>query len=266
MKKITLLSALSFFLILLISDGYTQQNPRLSDIFTPGETAFLKKGEILTYARIDGKGEVYSGSLHVSFPAGAGLFYDNPSGYSVAAVEKCFFSGELSERNRIFEALKEGSSFKGMKYFSITGGRVQPLVLESYTYGNRDDSVKGDGASSLFNFTIRDNRLGVIPFRSEVSMSGGSIRVVNISSGRVSRFGMKVFEPGDYRVYRFVMYDRGAGGWFYCSVQLMRVRSDIMKSLDLLKPENICNRLRGETVHLLSLFGHDRSARIAAFR
>jgi hypothetical protein len=84
--------------------------------------------------------------------------------------------------------------------------------------------------------------------------------------GRVSRYGMKVFEPGDYRIYKFIIYDKTAGGWFYCSVQLMRVKSDIMKNLDLLKPENICNRLRGDTVHILGLIGINRKSELAAFR
>lgn len=241
-------------------------NIKISDIFSPSEIELLRKGGIITYARMEGKGEASAGGMKASFPRGAGRIYDDPAGYSVASVEKAFFKGPPSDYAAIFEKVTDYPALKGMRYYSISEGRAIPLILESWISGNSSLKKDRETRFSSSYFTIKDNRLGTIPFRGEAWGSGGAVYVSSICSGHVSRFGMKVFQPGDYRVYKFIIYDRGGGGWFYCSVQLMRVRSGIMKSLDLLRPENICNRLRGETVHILGLLGHDRSGELAAFR
>ena len=260
----------SITLILIIaaspSSESSQTSFKLQEIFTPQEIGHVRTGRILGYARIEGKGEAYVNGISVSFPRGAGSIYDNPWGYSVAAVEKAFCKGDLSEGGMIFRRLGDYPALQGMQYYSISENKPKTLILASWLSGGSSVKGSGEDLTSHSYFTIKDNRLGTIPFRGEVRSGRGTVYAASICSGSVSRYGMRIFEPGDYRAYKFFIYDKGAGGWFYCSVQLMRVRSDIMKSLDLLKPENICNRLRGETVHLLSLFGHDRSARIAAFR
>lgn len=266
MKRTALILFLLCLIPAFISAESSSGTIKIGDIFSPSEIKLLRRGGILTYARMDGKGEASSGGAAVSFPHGAGRLYDYPSGYSVASVEKVFFRGGPEDAVKIFEKVTDFPALKGMKYYSISEGRAIPLILESYLSGNR--FVKQDGESRFASsyFTIKDNRLGTIPFRSEAWGGNGTVYASSICSGQVSRFGMKIFEPGDYRIYKFIIYDRLSGGWFYCSVQLMRVRSDIMKSLDLLRPENICNRLRGETVHILGLLGHNRSGELAAFR
>ncbi len=266
MKRYIVSIALMISLSLFISADAAPPRFSISDIITPGEKTVLLRGGILTYARIEGKGEVFAGGTGVTFPERAGRIYDYPSGYSVAAVEKVFFKGDASMGETIFNSLKDFPALRGMQYYSISEGKSIPLILDSRVSGSSSIKQEIGGKSSVSYFTIKDNRLGTIPFSSKVWIGNLALSSTGVCSGTVSRFGMKVFEPGDYRVYKFLVYDKTAGGWFYCSVQLMRVRSDIMKRLDLLKPENICNRLRGETVHILGLFGINRSIDLVAFR
>jgi hypothetical protein len=266
MKRYTLSIILLISLSLSISADAAPPPFGIKDIISPGEKAVLLRGNILTYARIEGKGEVFAGGAGVSFPGRAGRMYDYPSGYSVAAVEKAFFKGDAAMGEIIFNRLIDFPALRGMQYYSLSEGKAIPLILDSRVSGNSSIKQEIGGKSAVSYFTIKDNRLGTIPFSSKVWSGNAALSSISVCSGTVSRFGMKVFEPGDYRAYKFLVYDKTAGGWFYCSVQLMRVRSEIMKSLDLLKPENICNRLRGETVHILRLLGIDRRGDLAAFR
>lgn len=266
MKKYYLIISIFVSISLYVSADSVPRVIRVTDIVSSSEIELLKKGRILSYARMDGKGEVFTGGAAPSFPRGAGSMYDYPSGYSIAAVEKVFFKGENGQSGIIFDKIKDYNALKGMKYYSLSEGRAMPLILESFQSGNSTVNYNGVSGSVISCFTIKDNRLGAIPLRSEAWIDNGAVYASGICSGSVTRFGMKIFEPGDYRIYKFFIYDKTAGGWFYCSVQLMRVRSDIMKSIDLLKPENICNRLRGDTVHMLGLLGYDRRGELAAFR
>lgn len=266
MKHIIMVTFLLLSVSFFISADSAPSVIRTSEIISHREMAVLTQGGILSYARIEGKGEASAGGVKVSFPEGAGRLFDYPSGYSVAAVEKVFFKGNDSLGDKIFNRLTDYSALKGMQYYSLSEGRAMPLILDSMMSGSSSVKQEIGGKSAVSYFTIKDNRLGTIPFKSKVWCGSGAVYSVSECSGAVSRFGMKVFEPGDYRVYKFIVYDKTSNGWFYCSVQLMRVRSGIMKRLDLLKPENICNRLRGETVHILGLIGVNRSRELAAFR
>jgi len=266
MKHIILVTFLLLSISIFISAESAPVAIRTAEIISQREMAVLTKGGIISYARIEGKGETYTGGAKASFPEGAGRLFDNPSGYSVAAVEKVFFKGDASLGDGIFNRITDYAALKGMQYYSLSEKRSMSLILDSSISGSSSVKQEIGGKSAVSYFTIKDNRLGTIPFKSRVWYGNGSVYSVSECSGSVSRFGMKVFEPGDYRVYKFIVYDKTSNGWFYCSVQLMRVRSGIMKRLDLLKPENICNRLRGETVHILGLVGINRSSELAAFR
>jgi len=254
------------FIPVIVESGPLPRRVRISELFTPSEIRLLKQGRIITYARMEGKGEARAGGVADPLPAGAGYLYDYPSGYSVVSVEKIFFKGGAGDSGKISGRITDYPALKGMMYHSLSEGKAKILIIESYLSGESSVKREKDGTLHISKFTIRDNRLGVIPFRGETWSGRGVVVSRSVNYGAVSRFALKIFEPGDYRVYKYFIYDRGAGGWFYCSIQLMRVRSDIMKSIDLLKPENICNRLRGETVHILGLLGENRTGELAAFR
>ena len=265
MRDSTVISILLIFSFFISADSAP---PRLkvSDIITPKERGLLLSGGIISYAKMAGKGESFTGGIKASLPQGAGRIYDNPSEYSIAAVEKTFFKGDAALTDSIFTRLTDYPMLKGMQYYSISESKAVPLILESRSSGNRSVKHENGGKYAVLNFIIKDNRLGTIPLSSKVWSGNGFISSASVCSGTVSRLGMKVFEPGDYRVYKFIVYDKTSGGWFYCSVQLMRVRSDILNRIDFLRPENICNRLRGETVHMLGLIGINRKSELAAFR
>ncbi|HOP64460.1 MAG TPA: hypothetical protein PK358_11695 [Spirochaetota bacterium] len=258
---------LSFLFLTIITEaGTLPRKVKVADLFTPSEIKLLKSGEILTYASMKGKGEAFAGGVSDLLPRKAGSLYDYPSTYSVVSVEKVFFRGGYGDSRKISERITDYPALKGMKYHSLSEGRAKTLIIESSLSGEKKVLQEGNGTLWVDRFTIMDNRLGTISFRGETWSSRGVVMSWNINTEHVSRFAMKIFEPGDYRVYKYFVYDRQAGGWFFCSIQLMRVRSDIMKSINLLKPENMCNRIRGETVHILRLLGHNRMEDMAAFR
>ena len=204
------LSALLFLQIIIFTPHAQTEtaNLKLSDIFTSAEIQLVKSGKILTYAKMEGKGEAATGGDAVSFPRVNVSAYENPAGYSVAAVEKAFFKGDISEQKSIFEKLRDYPQLKGMQYYSLSEGKPKTLILGSWLSGDKYLSQNGDEKVSSGYFTIKDNRLGTIPFRGEVHGRNGSVYSMSVCTVRVSRFGMRIFEPGDYRVYKYIVYDK----------------------------------------------------------
>lgn len=229
----------------------------------------------MTFVYMKGKGNAassvsdVSGFLNISaLPAG----WDK---YDVVMVEKAYLKVRPSQSAEIklFNVLTARSGLKGMKYYSITDDNVKDLVLESGLVKSCSD--RSHVADTVYSaaepehksvFVIRDNRMGVICFNGRVLVQNGNFYETDISCGTVSRFGMRVFNDGGYVIKHCIIRDETGGGYFYCSVQVMKVESSIMKRLDLLGPENFGNRIRGETVHLFGLMGCDISPKIAAFR
>ena len=194
--------------------------------------------------------------------------------YDVIIIEKAYLkiTPSASSDLRILNVLTARSGLKGMKYYSISDSTTSKLILESFSVRSCDDrsfiadkrtDVIQPGSESFF--LIKDNRLGTICFNGTVVFQNGNFYETDASCGSVSRMGMKVFNNGGYVIKHYLMKDESGGGYFYCSVQLMKVESSIMKKLDLLKPENFANRVRGETVHFFGRMGYDVSSKIRVF-
>ncbi len=263
-KNQALFLLILFFLLFPVESSSAEI--RLSSLFSKHEIEAVKKGVIFTYARIEEKGVVSLHGMVNPFNRWSPVPPVNPSDFSVVAVEKCFFRDDGGVGKKAFNALVDFGRLQGMKYYSrtVSGNRV--LITESRLLSSQVIVRDSAGERISSGFLIRDNRLGLIPFKNDTCRRGNIISSVSISSSAVSRFGLKVFEPGDYHIYKYLIYDRNYGGWFYYSAQFMRVRSNIMMDLDLLKPENIGNRLRADTVHFMNMIGKNRTGELAAFR
>lgn len=210
-----------------------------------------------------------SGFLDISaLPAG----WDR---YDVVIVEKAYLKirPDASAQLKIFKTMTGHTGLKGMKYYSITESGIRTLILESFSVNSCGDRayIADDIRSTIQDrigsaFVIKDNRLGTICFNGTVEYRNGMFIETDVSCGRVSRMGMGVFKDGGYVIKHYVLPDASGGGYFYCSVQVMKVESSIMKKLDLLNPRNFGNRVRGETVHFFSRMGYDISRILPAFR
>ncbi len=151
-----------------------------------------------------------------------------------------------------------------MKYYSRSEKRMKTLVLNSYKISSDSLPEMHEISGKVGYFFMEDNRLGKMKIRSHISESGSSVIQKNVCISRVRKWGMRVFDPGDFISYR--IFFKTAGGYYYVSVQMMKVRSGIMKSLDLLGPENFGNRLRADTAHLFQTLGIRRRIDLAPFR
>lgn len=272
MKK--LVAPLLIILIYSMSGfNYVQSSSPL--IFSADEKSLLRDNNIMTFVYMKGKGNAVS---NVADTAGFLSISALPSGwdrYDVVIVEKAYLKVKVSDSSRLklFNTITGRSGLKGMRYYSISEGGTARLILESFRVKSCSDrSYMPDMHSAVIaakeqsSFVIKDNRMGTICFNASVEYFNGVFTETDVSCGTVSRMGMRVFNDGGYVIKHYVVPDGSGNGYFYCSVQIMKVESSIMKKLDLLNPENFGNRIRGETVHFFSRMGYDISSKTAAFR
>ena len=181
---------------------------------------------------------------------------------------------EVSKANRlkIYRTLTGFSALKGMSYYSQTQGTISTLILDGYKIKSPEDNVvintkdRDIPEKIISHFAVKDNRLGSLYFRSEFINNGDNFIVNNTSIGNSTKFGMKIFNSGDYSIHKIFIYDRTLKGYFFYTTQFMKVRSDILNKINLIKPESFGNRIRAENVHFLKSLGIDRTGKLAAFK
>ena len=273
MKKVT---KAGFILTAFIFTSLLSAAPVINskDFFTSGESRIAVSGEFLTSVLLKGKGDVKSGGVEKSSPVQNSYLTVSSADYDMVAVEKGFFpmDGNIWNRQKIHKSLTDFSVLKGMQYYSQTQNGNATLIVDSYRVPSKNDysteniNDKFIPSASLSHFSIKDNRLGLLTFKSEFFSSGEDFISINTLTGRASKFGMDIFYPGDYRIYKFFIYDKKLKGYYFYTAQFMKVRSSILSRLDLVKPESFGNRVRAENIHFLKSIGIDRSWKIAAFK
>jgi hypothetical protein len=266
----------NFFIILFIilkTAAFPGTDVYPGFFMTQGEMMLAGKGELLTSVILKDKGNVTTPGMENPFPAHHSIMPQG-TGFDMIAVEKGFFPMRNTGTNRlkIYKALTDYAALTGMVYYSRSDGVFSKLILGSYRVQSPDDYIKtGTGKDGVPEQTVshvefRDNRLGLLSFRNEVTAAGDNFIITGISTGTVSRFGMTIFYPGDYRIYKFLIYDRKLKGYFFYTAQFMKIRSDILNKMDLIMPESFGNRIRAENIHFMKMLGIDRTVKLAAFR
>lgn len=265
---------LFFILLSVTSDGLFTRTELYPEFFlTPNEISLVKKGEILTSVTLRNKGEVHTQGIEKPRPV-TGSYLPAAENFDMVAVEKGFFYMENTGENRlrIYRASTDFAGLSGMIYYSKTGNIFSKLILYSYRILSQDSYIRAgsgkDGVpeETVSHFTIRDNRLGPLSFRSKTISEENNFIISGISTGKVTKLGMDIFYPGDYRIYKFLIYDRNSKGYFFYTVQFMKVRSNILSTINLISPESFGNRIRAEDIHFLKSIGIDRTDKLAAFR
>jgi len=241
--------------------------------FTPNEIILAKKGEFLTSVTLKDKGDAVTYGVENPFPA-RNVYLPPSSDFDMVAVEKGFFHMENNGANRlkIYRTITDFAGLSGMIYYSKSDEAYSKLILYAYRIQSRDSYIKAgsgkDGVpeQTLTHLVVKDNRLGLLSFKSEIKTSGDNFIISSISTGTVTRLGMKIFYPGDYRIYKFFIYDNKSKGYFFYTAQFMTVRSDILNKINLIKPESFGNRIRADDIHFMKRIGVDRTAKLAAFK
>lgn len=268
-------TALIFSACLALISAYIYAFPADLRIFSVKEKELLRSSNIMTFVYMKGKGNAVSNVADINGFLNINVLPSGWDSFDVVIVEKAYLKVKVNDSSRlkIFSTITARSGLKGMRYYSISEGTMARLVLESYRVRSctdrsymPDESAAVIPAKSESSFIIKDNRMGTICFKGSAEYRNGMFIETDVSCGNVSRMGMRVFNDGGYVIKHYVVPDDSGNGYFYCSVQVMKVESSIMKKLDLLNPENFGNRIRGETVHFFSRMGYDISSKIAAFR
>ena len=245
----------------------------LKAFFTDNEIKFVLNGEFLTAITLKGKGNASSGPVENTIPAKNGYFNAAISEFDMIAIDKGFFNMEENDQNRdrIYRLLTNFSHLKGMEYYSQTDKGKEALILKSYKIDSSENFISTSKKlnipeKTISHFAIQDNRLGLLTFKSELIFDGENFIINNTLSKAVTKLGMKIFNPMDYRIYKFLIYDKKSKGYFFYTVQFMKVRSNVFNKFNLIKPESFGNRVRAENIHFLKNIGIDRSGKLAAFR
>ena len=270
MYRAKLLSLLLPIALFFTQDGFSA----MQSFFTPNEMAIVKKGEMMTYVSLKDKGEVKAGGIEKISASKNEYINIVPTNFDIVAIEKGFFNLKNTAKNRmeIYKTLTNIQRLKGMPYYSITDKKNVALVLDSSNIESSENSISPNTTADkipqnvISHFSITDNRLGVLKFKNEFICDGQNFISINTSIGTSSKYGMKIFDPGDYKIYKIFIYDANAGGYYYFMTQYLKVRSNILNSLNVIKPDSFGNRTRAESVHFLKGLGIDRSQQLAAFQ
>jgi hypothetical protein len=244
----------------------------LNSFFTDNEIKFSLKGEFLTSVSLKGSGNAVSGPVENTLPAKNMYLNETISGFDMIAIDKGFFNMEDDKnRERIYKSLTDFSNLKNMKYYSQSDKGNAVLIIKSYKIDSSENSIsqnKKDNIpeKTIFRFAIEDNRLGLLTFKSELVYDGENFIMTNTLSKGVTKLGMNIFNPGDYKIYKFFIYDKKSKGYFFYTVQFMKVRSNVLNKFNLIKPESFGNRVRAENIHFLKSIGINRSGKLAAFK
>jgi hypothetical protein len=126
-----------------------------------------------------------------------------------------------SGMNELLSRLGAISSFKGMRYWSVTDGRLEPLVTDAFAVegagfkDRRSDFTATEmQVGQDFHFVEHDNRSsGVVLYRMRiVERSPGQVVVDISNASKVGLFLLTLFEPGDLRTTLFFS-DNADGTW-----------------------------------------------------
>lgn len=254
---------------------FSSENPQLNQLINPDEQKLVVDGKILTTAYLVNH-EIFSNHLEnasiaaLTLPEGSMKEF---SAYELLAVEKAFIPFTLNAENflTLFNSLTAYSQLAGMPYYSRTDKRLQPYILSSFRVDPPENDVlvddeKHDAIPSGYSayVVIEDNRFGKLLMRNTISVQNNNLVIHNRTLEPMSKFFIPINRSGEYQQQIWLMYDDDAEGFFYYSLQAMRIRSHFFLTLSQLSPENVANRIRALTVHLAGLMGHDWKDRIIA--
>ncbi len=243
-------------------------------LFTPEEMKRVRAGEVLTRVRLQGNSNYNMKSTHerIAVPKTA-YTYPALGNHEMVAEERAFipFQDEPKARLHSYNLLLDHTLMSGMKYYSHTAGRVEPLILEGCRIHAptrfrrlRARPVKAIEPRHTGYFFVRDNRLGVLVFRTDLFSLGRDFIIRSVSEAPVTRLGVEVSGKGDFTMVTFLMYDGDAAGFYYYSLHALRIRSYLLLKSGTLSSKSFANRIRAYTVFTARLFGHNWQDRLEA--
>jgi hypothetical protein len=242
------------------------------NLFSKSEKQTVLKGGIITKSFLKNNNTTHSPNTdaQINIPdtqyAGKDL-----ADYEMICLEKAFFQYRLTEELKLpfYNILASASKLKGMEYYSKTESKTETLIISSSRIVSPDKRSQVNDTiystilpKTVSYFTITDNRFGELTFRSELYNEGENFILKNTCIDPMEKYFISINKKEEYQLITFFIYDKEAKGFFYCSINAMRIRSSYFLKLGMLSAENFANRIRGSTVHMAKLLGLDWSDKI----
>ena len=259
-----------------LSSLNAQSGLSLETIINEQEKQILLKGEIITKSFLKFNSTLHTPNTNAQIYIPETKYSGKDiEGYEMICVEKAFFPYNLTTEAKIlfYNILADASKLSGMKYYSKTDSKTEVLITNSAKINSLEHRkpvknvlFEAIHPKTVNYLTITDNRFGKLTFRSELFNEGNSFILKNVCIDPMEKYFISINNKEEYRLISFFIYDNKAKGYFYCSINAMRIRSDYFLKLGMLSAANFANRMRGSTVHTAKLLGLDWTDKIKAFK
>ncbi len=243
----------------------------LTVFFNHPQLLSVTQGNILTRVQsINGKTFNISSGGRIILPASAFI----PPSFSKCAIiaeERAFFpyANFRGNRRAFYNQLFKYSLFTGAQYYSKSDAKIRTYIIDSTRIASIDNPLilpdpvySSIETKRILFFKVHDNRLGEIVFKSEVSVQGNVFVVSNTNANTISKWGIPIAEPGDYRIIAVYVYHEEKKGFYYYCVHAINPQATLILPNAAFNPESFANRIRAETVKRASLLGLDWSAKL----
>jgi hypothetical protein len=256
----------AILLLLMIPCCLLSAKVNIKDIFSEKDMDKILQGEIVTRMYMKNNPTGVNTDLTIKVPV-TEFTQDNYSQYEVIVDEKAFIPYELNDqsRSRFYQTLTAFSKLKGMVYYSRKIQKSQELILDAYTVVSSANLKKiSDPVFSQINpsvtsyFLQEDNRFGKLVFQSDLISQGDDFILINTTAQPMAFINNK----GDNRIITFFLYSPEHQGFFYYSLNTLRIRYLYNIIENKTNATLFSNRLRASTVHLAKLLNLDWSARL----
>ncbi len=243
--------------------------------FSNAEREAVLKGEIITKGFLKDISKVHTPNTDALINIPVSKYTEEElQSYEMLCMEKAFFKYELTANSKLllYNTLAAFSKLSGMEYYSRLDKKTKVLIndchrIESAADTKRvKDNIYGSIIPEAVNyFKTTDNRFGDLVFRSELYNEDDNFILKNVCVQPLEKFFISVNRSGEYQLISFFIYDADVKGYFYYSINAMKIRSGFFLNLGKLSAGSFANRIRSNTVRMAKLLGFDWQDRLKAF-
>jgi hypothetical protein len=265
MKKILIiLFCFSFAVICALPEEL-----KTTAFFSEKDIQRVRSGEIITRMYLQNDAVKENTDLKIDVPKSR-YAAEDLSAYEMITDEKAFIPYSIkdgSDRLRFYNTLTAFSKLKGMTYFSRRIMKVQEMILDCYRIDSptakkrTEDMIYSEIKDKIVNYFLqKDNRFGKLVFMSELYNEGDNFIMINTCTQPITSAVFNICDKNEYKIITYFIYDKETKGFYYYTVNAMRVRLKFVLSenkLMVLYPTTFSNRLRAATVHFAGLLGLD---------
>lgn len=195
---------------------------------------------------------------------------DNFNNYEILCDERAFFPFDLTDKSKLdlYNIITNGENLSGMEYYSRSAKKVEKLIVNAFNIDNKLQKNRIDKTSytniepSIEKlFQQEDNKFGKLIFKSTIINEDNDFVIINTNETPVVNM-VKICNIGEYKIITFLIYSKEHNGYFYYSINAMRIIPDFLLKNGFLRPTTFSNRLRALYIHLLKGIGIDKIDRL----